>query len=103
MSKTRGESSGHSELSMPFASFWPGAIPAGIPPWMRALSHLNGKGQVACLESQREWASFLSRRIQEDIKLVNRMAGCTTPRPHSVLIRITSTRRRPITSRNGQS
>ncbi|MFM9849687.1 MAG: hypothetical protein ACKVP3_21320 [Hyphomicrobiaceae bacterium] len=42
---------------------------------MTALSHLNGKGQVAC----REWASFLSRRFQEDIKLVNRLTSCAAP------------------------
>lgn len=79
MSQLNEEGAGRSEFSQPSAFFWTGVIPAGTQPWMTALGNLNGKGQIAWLEWQREWANFLARRFQEDIKLVGQLTNCTAP------------------------
>jgi hypothetical protein len=47
-------------------------------PAMQAMADLNGKLYEGIVAVNREWASFLNRRLREDMAIPERLAACTT-------------------------
>lgn len=60
----------------PFAGRAPSAA---IQPVVANMTEFNSKAVASWMEMNREWTSFLTRRLQEDAALVHHLATCASP------------------------
>lgn len=79
MAKTSTQGGNAGLPGLPFALASPDQLFKACQPFVGGLTELNGDMLTRWLEFNRQWTSFLTRRLEDDVALVHHLAKCSNP------------------------
>ncbi len=62
-----------------FPTLDPSVVLHSFQPLMTGVAEFNGKAYAGWMEMNRQWTTFLSGRLHEDVALVHHLAQCRNP------------------------